>query len=250
MNAPSHQPFVGTAAFAHKGGMHVHAVRRAARSYEHVEPKTVGNTRRFLVSELSGVSNIAEVLGDKFDFAADRDVQRRLLQRVQELENQGYQFEAATASFELLLHELVDKRPTHWRLDHYRCVILKTGDEGSVTEAIVKLSVGDTFEHNVADGDGPVNALDGALRKCLVRHYPQIDDVHLRDFRVRVVNPTAESAAKVRVNADFVVQGGEDGGESDYFATIGVNENIVDASWQALTDAFMYHLMKLGVVAK
>jgi 2-isopropylmalate synthase len=247
VNPDASQPFVGQAAFAHKGGMHVHAVQRVAQSYEHVPPERVGNERRILVSELSGASNIAATLGRKFDLAEDRELQRRILQRVQELENQGYQFEAATASFELLVHELTGNRPHHWELDHYRCVILKRDDEEPVTEAIVKLSVDGTPEHRVAEGDGPVNALDAALRKCLQDYYPRIGNVHLRDYKVRVVNPTAESAAKVRVIGQFAVfdgGGGEGDGSLTQFSTVGVSGNIVDASWQAITDAFSYHLIE------
>ncbi len=248
MRAAAGQPFVGRAAFAHKGGMHVHAVQRVARSYEHVKPDQVGNTRRILVSELSGASNIAATLGKKFDIAEDKDLQRKVLERVQELEHQGYQFEAATASFELLLHDLMGAKPDYWKLDHYRCVILKRNGAPASTEAIVKLDVGGEAAHEVAEGDGPVNALDGALRKCLRGRYPQLDQVHLRDYKVRVVNPTAESAAKVRVVIEFAVVDDE-GKPQGYFTTVGVNENIVDASWEALTDAFMYHLIELKVTS-
>ncbi len=249
MNIEAKQPFVGSGAFAHKGGMHVHAVQRATQSYEHVEPQSVGNTRRILVSELSGASNISAALGDKFNISDDKQLQRRLVERVQDLEHRGYQFEAATASFELLVHEALGQRPTYWQLDHYRCVILKAQGQPPVTEAIVKLCFADRFEHCVAEGDGPVNALDGALRKCLRGRYPQIDQVHLRDYRVRVVNPTAESAATVRVIAEFAV-GEPAPGETKYFATVGVNENIVDASWQAITDAFDYHLIECAVASE
>lgn len=250
LNLVTSQPFVGSAAFAHKGGMHVHAIQRTARSYEHVRPEDVGNERRILVSELSGASNIAATIGRKFDIADNRDIQHRLLHRVQDLEHQGYQFEAATASFELLLYELLGKRPPYWHLDHYRCVILKRNDEAPVTEATVKVDVADRTEHRVAEGDGPVNALDGALRKCLKDTYPQLAQVHLDDYHVRVVNPTAESAAKVRVVAKFVInpRGRKTGHPSGrIFSTVGVNENIVDASWQAITDAFTYHLIESGV---
>ncbi|MEO0965273.1 MAG: citramalate synthase [Planctomycetota bacterium] len=237
------QPYVGNGAFAHKGGMHVHAVRRVAHSYEHVDPGVVGNTRRILVSELAGVSNVAETIGKKFDIEHDKDLQRKVLNRVQDLENEGYQFEAARASFELLLRDALGQAPTFWTLDHYRCVILKQDDQPSTTEATVKLAVDGADEHRVAEGDGPVNALDGALRKALANRYPVINDVHLIDYKVRVVNPTAESAAKVRVIATFKVADdalAEKTGNT--FGTIGVNENIVDASWQALTDAFRYVL--------
>jgi 2-isopropylmalate synthase len=242
------QPFVGRAAFTHKGGMHVHAVQRTARSYEHIEPEQVGNARRVLVSEISGVSNIAAICAEKFDLAEDRQLQRRLLERVQELEHEGYQFESATASFELLLHEIMGTRPDFFDLNHYRCVILKRDSEPAATEAIVKLVIGGRIEHQVAEGDGPINALDRALRKCLRGHYPQLDQVHLRDYKVRVVNPTAESAAKVRVVVEFAVTDADGHGQS-YFTTLGVNENIVDASWEALTDAFAYHLIEAKVAA-
>ena len=237
------QPFVGRAAFAHKGGMHVHAVQRVAHSYEHVPPEEVGNSRRVLVSEVAGVSNVVAMCARKFDIADDRQLQQKLLERVQGLENEGYQFESATASFELLLHAIMGSRPTFWTLDHYRCVILKRDGEPATTEAIVKLRVDGQIEHRVAEGDGPINALDSALRKCLRAHYRQLDQVHLRDYKVRVVNPTAESAAKVRVVVEFAVTD-DQGEQCDYFTTVGVNENIVDASWEALTDAFAYHLIE------
>lgn len=248
MNLTSNQPFVGSAAFAHKGGMHVHAVQRIAHSYEHVEPESVGNSRRVLVSELSGTSNLAATLGAKFEQIQDRQLQRKLLQRIQALEHEGYQFEAAQASFELLWLEMTGNRPCFWELDHYRCVIYKSDGQEPITEAIVKLKVDGRMEHRVAEGDGPVNALDGALRKCLAPRFPQIADVHLRDYKVRVVNPTAESAAKVRVIAEFAVKpdAGDEAGGQTYFTTIGVNENIVEASWRAITDAFVYHLAEAG----
>ncbi len=244
MNPVHGQPFVGSSAFAHKGGMHVHAVQRVAHSYEQVDPAKVGNTRRFLISELSGASNISATLGKKFDIFDNKKIQRQLLERVQDLENRGYQFESATASLELLLHEILGTRPIFWQLDHYRCVILKRAGTPAVTEATVKLTANDQIEHRVAEGDGPVNALDAALRKCLTPHYPQVANVHLRDFKVRVVNPTAESAAKVCVCAEFAVIGHNGGGETKYFTTVGVDENIIDASWQALADAIAYYLIE------
>ncbi|MCC7408861.1 MAG: citramalate synthase [Phycisphaeraceae bacterium] len=256
MGVVAGQPFVGPGAFAHKGGMHVHAVQRVAHSYEHVDPGAVGNERRVLVSELSGASNIAATLGRKFNIADNKELQRRVLDRVQDLENEGYEFEAAGASFELILHEMINDKPDFWHLDHYRCVITRQNGTEPRTEAIVKVRVNGQVEHQVAEGDGPVNALDGALRKCLRPHYPRIDEVHLRDYKVRVVNPRAETAAKVRVIAQFAVGlhdaavGGGKGPEvASYFSTVGVNENIVDASWQAITDAFVYHLLETRGVA-
>ncbi len=242
------QPYLGANAFTHKGGMHVHAVQRIAHSYEHVEPGSVGNHRRVLVSELSGASNIAFTIGQKFGLDADKTKQRELLMKVQDLEHAGYQFENAQASLELLAHDLVGHQTRFWDLDHYRCIILRKNGDDTSTEAIVKLKVNkngsETDEHRVGAGDGPVNALDTALRKSLKDHYPQINDVHLTDYAVRVVNPTAESAAKVRVVIEFSTKPtpGSDGSAPKKFSTVGVNENIVDASWQALADAFRYHL--------
>jgi 2-isopropylmalate synthase len=242
MHLRENQPYVGSAAFAHKGGMHVHAVNRLARSYEHTEPERVGNTRRILVSELSGASNVVATLGRKFDIADNKEVQRRVLERVQDLEHAGYQFEAATASFELLVYGELGRRKKFWHLDHYRCVIVKTNGAAPSTEATVKLKIGSTMEHQVAEGDGPVNALDGALRRCVLPHYPQLQGVHLRDYKVRVVNATQETAAKVRVVIDFAVD--DPAGPTRYFSTIGVSENIVDASWEAIIDAMEYHLLE------
>ena len=247
MNLVHNQPYVGPAAFAHKGGMHVHAVSRIAHSYEHVPPETVGNTRRVLVSELSGVSNVSALLGKKFDITHDKELQRRVLNKVQELEHAGYQFEAANASFELLLYGELGRRKPYWQLDHYRCAILKVNGDAPTTEATVKIKVHNTVEHHVAEGDGPVNALDAALRKCLLSHYPQLGGIHLRDFKVRVVNATEETAAKVRVTIDFAVANPD--GADEYFATIGVSENIIEAAWEALVDAFEYHLLECGTVA-
>ena len=236
------QPYVGDNAFAHKGGMHVHAVQRIAHSYEHVTPESVGNERRILVSELAGRSNIVAALGEKFGDRVTPEITTQLLQRVQDLEHRGYQFEGAPASLELLMYEALDAKPAFWVRDHYRCVILGVPEESTQTEAIVKLRVNDTLEHRVAEGDGPVNALDAALRKCLRPHYPAIDGLHLTDYAVRVVNPTAESAAKVRATATFEAKGAD--GTTRRFATVGVDENIVDASWQALSDAIQYHLIE------
>ena len=244
MSLRENQPYVGSAAFAHKGGMHVHAVNRVAHSYEHVEPTTVGNTRQILVSELSGVSNVQALLGEKFDIGNDKEVMRNVLNRVQDLENAGYQFEAANASFELLVRSELDKRAEFFGLDHYRTVILKSNGNEPVTEATVKLVIAGVHEHHVSEGDGPVNALDGALRKCLAPHYPELERVELRDYKVRVVNAADGTAAKVRVVIDFAIV---DADHADtYFSTVGVSENIVEASWGALIDAFEYYLLNAG----
>ena len=244
LDASHGQPYVGAGAFAHKGGMHVHAVQRIAHSYEHVPPESVGNQRRILVSELSGASNIAAELGEKFGIADNKEVQRLVLNRVQDLENEGYQFEHARASYELLVYEALGKRPTFWELDHYRCIISRHNGNPASTEATVKLDVAGRKRHHVAEGDGPVNALDAALRFGLRQAYPQIDNLHLIDYQVRVVNPSAESAAKVRVTADFAVGLHDPDRPVKVFSTIGVDTNIVDASWRAISDAIQYHLIE------
>ncbi len=248
MNPVSNQPFVGASAFAHKGGMHVHAVQKDVSTYEHINPEHVGNTRRVLVSELSGQSNIAAKAGRKFNIEMDKSVLKRVLNRVQDMENAGYQFEAADGSFELLLRREIGRYHTFFSLDHYRIVVLKQDSSTPVAEASVKLHVGDTVEHRVAEGDGPVNAIDAALRKALLPHYPKLADVHLTDYKVRVINSRDETAAGVRV----VIESRRTtaGGAHEVFGTIGVSENVIDASWQALVDAYEYHLLHVEEEAK
>lgn len=233
------QPYVGTAAFAHKGGMHVHAVKRNTASYEHIDPSAVGNTRRILISELAGASNVAVKADKKYNIDNDRALQRKVLQVVQDLENQGYQFEAAEASFDLIIRKTLGGKWYRklWQLDHYRCVILQASQENSSAEAIVKLSVDGQTVHTVAEGDGPVDALDGALRKALIPFYPSLEELHLIDYKVRVVNPRAGTAAKVRVVIGF------SDSTCGLFSTVGVHENIIQASWLALTDAMEYKLL-------
>jgi 2-isopropylmalate synthase len=239
------QPYVGTSAFAHKGGMHVHAIQKDTSTYEHVSPEHVGNTRKILVSELSGASNIAAKAGKKFDIENDKETLRRVLTKVQDLENAGFQFEAAEASFELLLRREIGRYRKFFDLDHYRVVILKMNGGTPIAEATVKVHVDGKTEHHVAEGDGPVNALDGALRKALTPHFPAIAGVHLTDYKVRVINSNDETAASVRVVIECKRDGTDaDGGDSrEIFGTIGVSENVIDASWQALVDAYEYHLI-------
>ena len=242
VNLIAGQPYVGTSAFAHKGGMHVHAVQKDASTYEHAAPAAVGNERKVLVSELSGASNIAATAGRKFGVENDRAVLRRVLERVQDLENAGYQFEAAEASFELLLRREIGRYRPFFRLDHYRTVILRTGDDPDpVAEATVKLTVHGLTEHTVAEGDGPVNALDNALRRALTPHFPSIARVHLLDYKVRVINSKAETAARVRVVIESRREAAD--GTREVFGTIGVSGNVIDASWQALVEAYEYHLL-------
>ncbi len=242
-NLVSGQPYVGTSAFAHKGGMHVHAVQKDSRTYEHVMPDEVGNSRKILVSELSGSSNIAAKAGKKFDIENDKDALRRVLTRVQDLENEGFQFEAAEASFELLLRKQIGRYRKFFDLDHYRVVILKMQTSEPIAEATVKLRVEGKVEHCVAEGDGPVNALDGALRRALTSHFPAIEQVHLVDYKVRVINSKEETAAAVRVIIECRRDRAD--GTRELFGTIGVSANVIDASWQALVDAYEYHLMHI-----
>src|SRR5438445_4766733 len=236
MNFRSNQPFVGASAFAHKGGMHTHAIVRNAASYEHIEPAAVGNERRILVSELSGQSTILTKT-TKYALAQDRAVMAKILGQVQDLENEGYEFEAAEASFDLLVRKAAGLyRPKFERLA-YRVNVETDAQGHPITEATVKVRVGDATMHTVSEGDGPVNALDGALRKALQPVYPLLATLHLADYKVRVVNARADTAAKVRVviewrDADAV------------WGTVGVSENIIEASWLALVDSFEYKLFK------
>ncbi len=232
----NHQPYVGSSAFAHKGGMHVHAVNKLSRSYEHVPPEAVGNTRRILISELSGVSNIAAKAGRKFHIEKDRAALKKVLDEVTALEAQGYQFEAAEGSFELILRRQIGRYRRFFELDQYHCAVSRRRGGQVMTKARLQLTVGGRLINAAAEGDGPVNALDGALRAALKRTYPGMAALHLVDYKVRVVNATAESAAKVRVVAQFRSPEG-------VFGTIGVSENIIEASWQALCDAVDYRLI-------
>jgi 2-isopropylmalate synthase len=236
MNFRSGQPFVGASAFAHKGGMHTHAVAKLSRSYEHIDPAQVGNERRFLVSELSGQSTILAKT-TKYDVNHDKALMVKILSQVQDLEHEGYEFEAAEASFDILVKKAAGLyRPKFERLS-YR-VNVEVGPSGQpVTEATVKARVGDEVTHTVSEGDGPVNALDGALRKALSPFYPNLAQMQLVDYKVRVVNARAGTAARVRV----VIES-RDG--DDVWGTVGVSENIIEASWLALVDSIEYKLFK------
>jgi 2-isopropylmalate synthase len=229
-------PYVGESAFAHKAGMHVNALCKSKRSYEHIAPELVGNERRFLISELSGKSTVLAEL-EKAKVAQDKKLAARILARVQELEGQGYQFEAANASFDLLVKKVMGTYKSFFDLIKYHVNVEKRASGDIVTEATVKLKVGDRTEHIVGEGDGPVNALDAALRKSLETFYPNIKDVHLIDYKVRVVNTEAGTAARVRV----IIESRD---KSSIWGTVGVSENIIEASWQALVDSVEYKLQK------
>lgn len=236
MRYQANQPFVGTSAFAHKGGMHVHAVQRVTASYEHIEPEKVGNERRFLVSELSGRSNII-AMTTKHNIQDDHQLMDRILALVVDLENQGYQFEAAEASFDLLVKRSVGTFKPHFERINYH-VSVETDRSGQVTtEATVKLWVDNGIRHEVAEGDGPVNALDAALRKALKGTFPNLDTMRLVDYKVRVINSEAATAAAVRV----IIESEDDDG---VWGSVGVSENVIEASWMALVDSIEYKLYK------
>ncbi|HZZ29756.1 MAG TPA: citramalate synthase [Pirellulales bacterium] len=251
MNYRSNQAFVGHSAFAHKGGMHVHAVARVTNSYEHIAPEQVGNERRILVSELSGRSNIV-AMTTKHNLQDNRELMDRILAQVVSLENQGYQFEAAEASFDLLVRRVAGTFRPHFDTLKYHVSVERNDAALSIphspfpnsdrpvpphTEATVKLRVADKIRHEVAEGDGPVNALDAALRKALNGSFPNLREMSLVDYKVRVINSEAGTAAGVRVTI-------ESRDEKDMWGTIGVSENIIEASWKALVDAIEYKLCK------
>ena len=233
-------PYVGLAAFTHKGGLHVHAVQKLARTYEHVDPGLVGNERVITISDMSGQTNVlvkAEAMG--LPLAKGSPEVQKVLAEVKRLESEGYEFEAAEASFELLIRrqlgndtrcfELLEFHTTH------RCHAGREQEE--TNEATVKLRVGDTVEYTVDEGDGPINALDKALRKALVPHHPEIARVRLADYKVRIIDSASGTAAKTRV---LIVS--SDGDRT--WGTVGVSTNVIDASWQALVDSFEYFMLK------
>ncbi|MEQ8789207.1 MAG: citramalate synthase [Pirellulaceae bacterium] len=232
----TNQPFVGQSAFAHKGGMHVHAVARATQSYEHINPELVGNERRVLVSELSGRSNIV-AMTTKHNLQNDRELMDRILADVCAMENRGYQFEAAEASFDLLVMKCAGTFVPHFKRIKYHVEVGTGHDDELLTEATVKVNVGGRVRHEVAEGDGPVNALDAALRKALNGTFPNLRDMRLVDYKVRVVNSEAGTAARIRV----IIESAD---EHDTWGTIGVSENIIEASWIALVDALEFKLYK------
>lgn len=236
MNSRNGQPFVGRSAFAHKGGMHVHAVNKIAHSYEHIDPELVGNERRILVSELSGRSNIVAKT-TKLRMNEDPELMKNILQAVQDQENIGYQYEAAEASFDLLVRKVAETFKPHFERIHYRVNVETHLGSEPQTEATIKLRVKDFEQHVVGEGDGPVNALDTALRKALLPHYPSLSDMHLVDYKVRVINSAEGTAARVRV----VIESAD---EHDVWSTIGVSENIIEASWLALVDSVEFKLYK------
>jgi 2-isopropylmalate synthase len=234
-----HLPYVGDSAFAHKAGIHVSAVRKMAETYEHIRPENVGNHQRVLVSDLSGKSNIlykAKKYGIDLD---DRSMEvRQILRELKILENQGFQFEGAEASFEVLMNKALGKKKRFFDLLGFRVINEKKEDEATVCEATIMMRGPDgTVVHEASVGNGPVNALDNALRKALYKFYPELKDVRLTDYKVRVLTEKRGTSANVRVLTES-----SDG--VDRWGTVGVSENVVEASWQALVDSLVYKLMK------
>ena len=230
-------PYVGTSAFAHKGGIHVNAMQKTAVSYEHIKPEAVGNKTRVLISDLSGGSNILMKAAEhNIDINSKSPEVRTILNELKTLESEGYEFEAAGASFELLMQKILKKHKSFFCLEGFRVIVEKRGhDSPCISEATVKVNVNDDIEICAAEGDGPVNALDKALRKVLVRFYPQIADIELRDYKVRIVDGEAGTSAKTRVLIEST-----DGNK--FWGTVGVSENIIEASWQALVDSVEHKL--------
>ena len=240
MKPQDHQPFVGTSAFAHKAGVHINAVMKTPRSYEQMEPERVGNRRRLLVSELGGKTAIL-VKAKNLELPLDKETPatKKLWKLVQSLEHQGYSFEGAEGSFELLLRRALKKAKPFFDLEGFRVVVERTADNRLTSEASIKLKVKGVMEHTAAEGDGPVHALDCALRKALQEFYPTLAQMHLTDFKVRVIDSQAGTAAKVRV----LIQSCD---ATDAWWTVGVSENVIEASWQALVDSIDYKLTKDG----
>jgi 2-isopropylmalate synthase len=233
----SSQPYVGDSAFAHKGGMHVSAVQKHPETYEHVDPERVGNRRRVLVSELAGKSNILWKARE-FGIDLDRDTpdSRRILDRLKALEDEGFQFEGAEASFELLMERALGRHTPYFELDAYRVIVEEQSSaDAPVAEATVRVRVKGMLEHTAAAGNGPVNALDHALRKALQEFYPSLVQLKLLDYKVRILDESKGTAAKTRV---LITSG--DG--TDTWGTVGVADNIIEASWQALVDSVEYKL--------
>lgn len=231
-------PYVGQSAFAHKGGMHVNAVEKNPKSFEHTQPQEVGNIRRILVSELSGRSNVtmkAQEVG--IHLKADSEKTKKIVHELKKLENEGYEFEAAKGSFELLVKRVLEKKKKYFNLAGFRVIIEKDEKGKLFSEATVKVRIGNKLEHTVAEGTGPVNALDFALRKSLEKLHPKLSDLKLVDFKVRVLDAKKGTAAKVRV----LIESKDNG---DIWGTVGVSENVIEAAWHALIDSIEYKLMK------
>jgi len=234
------RPYVGKSAFAHKGGVHVSAILKNPVAYEHADPELVGNHRRVIVSDLAGKSNIeykAQELGISLD--GTNGVSRKVVSAIKKMEDEGYQFDAADGSLALLIKKAIGEFVEPFTLESFRVIDEKNKKSASASQATIKISVGKETEITAAEGIGPVNALDNALRKALRKFYPQLNEMHLVDFKVRILEGSDGTAAKVRVLL-------ESRDEEEIWTTIGVSANIIEASWQALIDSLQYKLCKNG----
>lgn len=231
-------PYVGSNSFSTKAGLHVSAIARDTRTYEHIDPESVGNKRMILVSELSGKSNIefkAKELG--IDLDDNINFSRDMLKKIKHLEDKGFQFESAEGSFELLIRKATGEYIPFFKLKGFRVITEKREDSPVICEATIKVEVDGKEEHTASNGDGPIEALDNALRKALEKFYPQINELHLTDYKVRVLDEKAGTGAAVRVII-------EQKDKHSQWGTVGVSENIIEASWQALVDGIEYLLYK------
>ncbi|URN94383.1 MAG: citramalate synthase [Candidatus Pristimantibacillus lignocellulolyticus] len=238
VHMPVGQAYVGNAAFAHKGGIHVSAIMKDSKTYEHIQPELVGNKQRVLVSELAGQSNIiskASALG--LNVNTNNEKTKQIMDHIKELEHEGYQFEAADASLELLLRKAFGDWEPAFHVDSFK-IHSENKNDVMISEAIVKITVDGKPIYTVAEGNGPVNALDTALRKALIQHYPDIEHVHLTDYKVRVIDEKDATAAKVRVLIEST-------GKLNSWNTVGLSGNVIDASWAAIVDSFHYALISL-----
>ncbi|UVT15692.1 MAG: citramalate synthase [Nitrospira sp.] len=233
-----HQPYVGDAAFAHKGGVHIHAVLKNSATYEHVDPVRVGNRQRMLISDYGGRSGLLDKI-ETYGIKLSKNHAKvdELIHTLKERENQGYQFEGAEGSFELLMRKAMGSHRPSFQLLGFRVIVEKKQEDGTpLAEATVMVKVGEAVEHTAAIGAGPVNALDHALRKALEKFYPQLREVKLLDYKVRVLAANRGTESKVRVLI-------ESGDHKDKWGTVGVSENIIEATWQALADSIEYKLL-------
>lgn len=238
LNLDSHQPYVGLSAFAHKGGIHVDALLKCEQSYQHIVPELVGNRSRVVVSELSGKSNItfkAQEFGLELENGTEQS--RQVLQQIKELENQGFQFEGAEGSVELLIRRAKNGYKPPFELLDFHVLIRNSHNGNMAAEAAVKVQVEDQIMHTAADGNGPVNALDAAVRKALLPFYPKLADVHLTDYKVRILDGEAGTAAQTRVLISSSL------GNRNW-NTVGSSTNIIEASWKALADSLEYALLE------
>ena len=234
----SNAPYVGKSAFTHKGGMHISAVSKMKSSYEHLEPEKVGNQRKVILSDQAGVAAVfSKATAGKIKLNKDTPEAKAIIEKVKKMESEGYQFESAEASFEILLKKALGQHRNFFNLVGFRVIVENRGDGALVSEATIKLSVNGVTENTVGEGDGPVNALDNALRKALNKFYPSLQDVHLTDYKVRVLDAKDGTAAKVRVLIEST-----DG--KDTWGTVGVSEITIGASWDALVDSIDYKLLK------